>query len=187
MTSDDVNAARATIQESDVLLVQLEIPMPAVLRGIEIAKAAGVRVILDPAPAVETTPPELLAVDLICPNQHEAKQLLRRPIDDSQMEIALAELMTLGPKSVVITMGSRGLMYTDGEQVFHSPPFPVDAVDSTASGDAFAGALAVTWSHGRKLQEAIPFANAAGAIAASRPGAQPSMGSWQEIQAMAGH
>ena len=182
---DDVQAAEDIITAADVLLLQLEIPAEAVLAAIEIARKSGVRIILDPAPAMRVWPQDLLNVDVLCPNESEAATLLGRPvksIDDA--ESAARELNQLGIQQVAITLGSRGTMVCDGEAPQLIEPCVITAVDTTAAGDAFAGALAVRWAEGANFIEAVRFANAAGALAASRKGAQPGMAVREAIDAL---
>ena len=186
VTVEDVHAARGVIEASDIVLVQLEVPLDTVLTAMEVARSAGVRVILDPAPAPIESPvelqAELLQADLLCPNESEAAALTGLPVDTvSQVEDAARELQRRGAKSVAITLGEQGCLLRDGDQQTLIPPYPATVVDTTAAGDAFAGALAVLWAEGAPLAEAVRFANAAGALAASQTGAQPSMAHRTEI------
>jgi ribokinase len=147
------------------------------------ARSAGVRVILDPAPAPNDWPAELLHVDLLTPNESEAAALVGSPVENiEQAEAAARALREKGAQSVAITLGDRGTLLLHGEQALLVEPFAVQAVDTTAAGDAFAGALAVYWAEGNNLPEAVRLANAAGALAASRQGAQPGMPSREEIE-----
>jgi len=183
LSLEDVEKARPAIESADVLLVQLEVPVDTVLASIQVAQKAGVKVILDPAPAPMDVPEPLLEVDLLCPNESEAEALTGIHVKSETDAIqAAAKLQSCGAKSVVITMGDQGALLLDeaGNQMVN--PFPVQAIDTTAAGDAFAGAVAVSWAQGRPLHEAIRFGNAAGALAASRMGAQPGMGTREEIE-----
>ncbi len=185
VTVVDVQAARQAIESAQVLLVQLETPIDSVLAAIRIARAAGVRTIVDPAPAPAHCPDELLGVDLICPNESEAAAITGSPVDTlEQAEAAARTLHRRGARHVVITLGSRGALLFDGSAAQIIEPFAIRAVDATAAGDAFAGALAVAWAGGLSLLQAITFASAAGAVAASRPGAQPSLPTRQEIETL---
>jgi ribokinase len=182
---EDVQAARDVIAASDIVLLQLEIPLDTVLVAQRIARDAGVRVILDPAPARDEWPAELLRVDLLCPNESEAAVFCRAPVHSLQQAAAAAQsLHQMGARHVAVTLGERGTMLWDRESARHVEPFAVTAVDTTAAGDAFAGALAVRWAETDQLEAAVRFANAAGALAASREGAQPSMASRTEIEAL---
>ncbi|MEN3538203.1 ribokinase [Microbispora sp. ZYX-F-249] len=163
-----------TIGRSDALLLQLELPMDAVVAA---ARVPGAEVILTPAPAVPL-PAELLeAVGLIVPNEHEAAALTGR--DDPRD--ALEALLDLVPEAVV-TLGARGALYgsRDGTRL-REPAVPVRAVDTTAAGDTFAGALAVARSEGRDPARALRFASAAAALSVQREGASTSMPRRHEI------
>lgn len=185
LTAADVDRSVELIQAADVLLVQLEIPISTACRGIEIARRAGVKVILDPAPAPLSFPEELLSVDLVCPNASEAADLTGMPIDThDDAAQAAAKLCQMGADCVAITLGEDGtLVHRQGQTKIVSS-FPVTAVDTTAAGDAFAGALAVQWAISDDLFGSVRFANAAGAIAASRDGAQASLSTQFEIKTL---
>ncbi|TWT84977.1 Ribokinase [Planctomycetes bacterium CA13] len=184
VTRTDVEAAAATIQTSDVLLLQLEIPSDAVVTALQIAKHAGVRVILDPAPAPKVFPNEFFEADALVPNQSEAAAILGIPVETVADGMAAVEQLALrGVAFPVITMGSQGAVFGDGETIRSIEPFGVTAVDTTAAGDAFAGALAVAWAEGQTLADSMRMACASGAIASTRLGAQPSMPTRAEVNA----
>ena len=183
LSLDAVNAAEALIAGSDLLMVQLEIPVDRVVAATEIARRHQVPVILDPAPAPAVYPPELLRVDLLCPNETEAASLTGRPVGTLEEVRAAAEwLHAAGAEHVAITLGAMGTCLLSEGRFLQIEPYPVEAIDTTAAGDAFAGALAVRWRQTGNLVEAIQFANAAGALAASRRGAQASMADFHEIE-----
>lgn len=178
----DIENARSEIEASDVVLLQLEIPIAAVVAAIRIAKQAGVRVILDPAPALDVWPESFFQADLMCPNESEAAAFFGHPIENVvQAEAAARTIHARGAKNVAITLGDQGTLLFDGQQTHLVSPYEIIAVDSTAAGDAFAGALAVYWAEKNNLLDAVRFGNAAGALAASRQGAQPSLASRYEI------
>ena len=155
---------RDAIAAADVLLTQLETPIPAVTEAARAARAAGTRVVLNAAPAREL-PPELLdAVDLLVVNEGEAGALKERH-----------ELLDVVPRAVV-TLGAAGawFMDRDGTSV-RVPAFQVSTVDSTAAGDAFTGAVAVAWAEGRDLVDAVRWACAAGAACVRTMGASSSL------------
>lgn len=187
LTVDDVEAASETICNSDLLLIQLEIPQEAVLAGTRLARQAGVSIVLDPAPAPADLSPELFEVDLLCPNESEAATLIGQPVTSvDEAGVAAQELHRRGARNVAITLGESGTLLSgeslEGDQAILIPAFPVDVVDTTAAGDAFAGALAVRWSISGDLHDAVRYANAAGALATSNQGAQASMASLTEIE-----
>ena len=182
---DDVRASREVIAASDIVLLQLEVPAEAVLAAVKIAREEGVRVILDPAPVLPDWPADLFNVDVLCPNESEAATLLGCPMESLEdVASAARKLHQLGVQHAAITLGSRGTMVCDTDSPRLIEPFAVTVVDTTAAGDAFAGALAVRWSEGASFFEAVRFANAAGALAASRAGAQPGMATREAIDAL---
>ena len=187
LTADDVRGLQQVIREADAVLLQLEIPLVTVLEVSRIARESGVRVILDPAPAPQQFPSELLQVDLICPNEHEAEQLTGIVVDSPEHALAAAQaLHRQGARQVVITLGGNGAYLFDEQGGRGIPAFETSAVDTTAAGDAFIGAVVVHWVQTGNLDDAILFGNAAGSIAASRQGAQPSMASRTEIERLWG-
>ncbi|GGQ38552.1 ribokinase [Couchioplanes azureus] len=171
-------AETAVIAASDVLLCQQEIPPDTVVAAARAARAGGTRVILNAAPAREL-PPELReCVDLLVVNEGEAVAITGTPEPD------VAALLELVPR-VVLTLGAEGSRYADRDgRDERIPPFPVDAVDSTAAGDAFTGALAVAWGEGRELVAAVRWASAAGAVCVRTVGASGSLPTRADIDAL---
>ncbi|NEA65919.1 ribokinase [Streptomyces sp. SID12488] len=168
------------IATADALLLQLEIPLTAVVEGARAAHRHGVRTILTPAP-VQPLPPELLAVtDLLVPNEHEAAALTGL----SDPHKAATALLDQVPE-VVITLGAAGSLYAsrDLAEPVTVPAPAVTAVDSTGAGDTFVGALAVALAEGRPMPDALAWAAAAGALSVQRPGASASMPYRSEIEA----
>lgn len=181
----DVDQFASLIANADALLLQLEIPIVCVLHAIEVAQQNGTRVILDPAPVPDGWRDDLLGVDLICPNETEAAAITGRPCATiEEAKSAALSLCDRGAKACVLTLGRQGAVLCEDRNCTVVEPFAVDAVDSTASGDAFAGALAVRWSESGSLVEAVRFGNAAGALAASQAGAQPSLPTREDIERM---
>ena len=180
LSPTDVQRAQAAILDADVLLLQLEVPLETVQMAAELAHQAGVRVILNPAPAPGSPlPPALLVcVDVLTPNEKEAGDLTGAPDSLGQ---AARRLLDMGVEAVVITLGARGALIATPEGQQTVPGFPVEAVDTTAAGDAFNGGLAAALAEGRPLAEAVRFANACGALAATRLGAQPSLPTAEEV------
>ncbi len=185
LTPADVERHAEHIRAAQVLLLQLEIPTPTVIVAARIARAAGVRVLLDPAPAPTLLDPALFTVALLSPNRSEVEALVGRPLPTiAAVSDAARELIARGADAVVITLGADGAVLCADGATRHLPTFPVDAVDATAAGDAFKAALAVRWAEGTSLDDAVRFALAAGALAASRPGAQPSLPRRAEVDAL---
>lgn len=188
LTAEDAAGAGALIAESSILLLQLEVPMDAVLAAAHLAHSRGVRVVLDPAPAPRQPLPRELyrLVDVLNPNEGEAEALSGVAVTDEHAAgIASADLLREGARAVVIKLGARGAFVHDGTRSETVPGICVEAVDTTAAGDAFAGALAVGLAEGKDLIDAVYFANAAGALSVTRHGAQPSMPSRAEVDAFA--
>ncbi|QHD94057.1 ribokinase [Proteus vulgaris] len=165
------------IKEADALLMQLESPLDSVLKAAEIAKQENVQVILNPAPA-QALPDELLSlVDIITPNETETEYLTGiKVIDDESAQQAADVLHHKGIKTVLITLGSRGVWVSEkNNKGCIVPAFKVKAVDTIAAGDTFNGALITALLEGQSMMLAIKFAHAAAAIAVTRAGAQPSV------------
>ncbi|TQJ87443.1 ribokinase [Streptomyces sp. SLBN-31] len=169
----------ALIASADTLLLQLEVPMPAVVAGARAARAHGVRTVLTPAPA-QPLPAELLAAtDLLVPNEYEAITLTGRT-DAVEAAIALLDSVP----AVVVTLGAAGSLYVArGAQPLAVPAPQVTAVDSTGAGDTFVGALATALGEERPIREALRWAAAAAALSVQRPGASASMPYRSEIEA----
>jgi ribokinase len=189
-----VARARGRIAAARVLLLQLEVPVAAVAEAADLAHQAGAWVILDPAPAPAAPLPDRLLrlVDVVNPNEVEARALTGIAVDDEAGARRAAErLLALGCRAAVIKLGARGAFVAAGAAAGGEPTFtmipgiPVAAVDTTAAGDAFAGALGVALAGGRSVPEAARFANVAAAISVMRPGAQPSMPTRAEVEAFA--
>jgi ribokinase len=181
----DIDAARPLIERASVVVMQLEFPLSTVRHAIAMCRRAGVFTILDPAPVpADGLPRALFGVDLLTPNQQEAGLLLgterlrkavrRKAIADPKQ--TAAGLLARGASSVVLKLGSRGAMLVDqSRRIERGRAFKVSVVDTTAAGDAFTGALAVARAEGMSTSQALRFANAAGALACTRLGAQPSL------------
>lgn len=183
VTADQVDQQAALLADCDTLLCQLELPIATVLHAVRLANQLGKRVILDPAPVPTDFPPSLFAVGLLCPNQTEAEQLLGHPIGSTDQALqAVQQLVRRGCGGAIITLGGDGAVICDGQRSEWLPPHDVPAVDSTAAGDAFAGALAAAWHADRSLAEAARLAMAAAALSVTRPGAQPSLPTEGEVQ-----
>jgi len=173
---EGIDQAAEAIRSSDALLLQLEVPLPAIVRAAEIAREAGTIVVLNPAPAQPLPQDVLAAADFVVPNETEAAALTGiTPHDWSTAETAAHALLGGRQGSAVITLGSRGALLLHAGTASRQPAFKVDAVDATAAGDAFLGAFAVALAEGKVPQEALRWGAAAGALAAATSGAQPSL------------
>jgi ribokinase len=176
LSAEDIRQARDAIAGAAVLLLQLETPVEASEAAARIARASGATVILNPAPARELPVSLWALVDVLVPNEREAEQLTGLPVATEQEAArAAAALLGRGVGSVVITLGARGALVLDGQGPALIPSYPLQAVDTTAAGDAFCGALAVALAEGRSLRDAVRFACAAGALSVTVMGAAPSL------------
>jgi ribokinase len=181
LTVEDVQAATEAIRGADCLLVQLEIPIETVRAAVEIAHNSHVRTILNPAPARKLPPEILKLIDTLTPNETEAAILAGQdPSSGGQYSLPrLASILNV--PNLVVTLGSKGACILQNEEPTYVSSFPITPVDTTASGDAFNGALAVALARGESMPQAVRYANAAGAITATRLGAQPSLPTYQEL------
>jgi len=175
----DVDAARASIRAAAGVVIQLEIPRETVLHAVAVARAEGTRVILNPAPIRHTNPLSndlLRQVDVLTPNEHEAANLLGHAEPEGlDWEQAATELQARGIPNVVITLGSEGCVVASRAGIQRLPAVPVTAIDTTAAGDCFTGALAVALAEGADLLPAARFATRAAALSVTGLGAQPSL------------
>jgi ribokinase len=181
----DVDAAEAAIATADVLLLQLESPLETVTRSAGVARAHGVTVILNPAPARPLPAALLSLVDVLIPNESETALLTGMPVGDrAESEAAAQALQKMGVGTVVLTLGERGAMlaWDSGTDLF--PAFEVKPVDTTAAGDAFVGGFAVAFAERQTLAEAVRWGNAAGALATTKLGAQPSLPTRRAVETL---
>ena len=185
VTPADVHQNKQVLQSADVLLLQLEVPTASVMAAIQIAKASGVRCIVDPAPVATDWTDDLLQVDLVCPNETEAEAITGTKIESiDDAKVAAKQVHQRGAKNVAITLGENGTLLFQDAAFHYVEATRVTPVDTTAAGDAFAGSLAVRWAETDDLLESVRFANVAGAIAATRHGAQPSLATRKEIDTL---
>ena len=184
---EDIDKAKEEILGGDVVLMQLETPIETVEYAAKMAAEAGVKVILNPAPApAEPLSKELISnLFLITPNRSEASRLTGIEVTDlaSAQRAALA-LYDIGAKNVIVTLGSEGSLVYDGHMMMRVEAIKVEAVDTTAAGDTYNGVLASVIAEGKSLIDAVHEANIAGAISVTRMGAQPAAPTREEIIAM---
>lgn len=184
----ELNALRkalAKAPQSSVLLLQLEIDLKLVEEAARLAHEAGFTVILDPAPAQPLPASLFQYITLLTPNESEAAVLVGYPLnDEAAVQSAAADLRARGCAQVVIKLGGRGAYWTDGTDEAWLHPFAVKAVDTVAAGDAFNGGTAAALASGQALAEALRWGMAAGAISVTREGAQPSLPTRTELDAL---
>lgn len=179
---DDVVNSKSLISQAKILLMQLETPIETVNRAAQLAHEAGVKVVLNPAPAQKLDDELLKMISILTPNETETELLTNIKVKDIASASKAAEvLLGKGIDSVLITLGARGVFLANGKKQELIPGFKVEAVDTTAAGDVFNGALAVGLAENKLIDEAIQFANAAAALSVTKLGAQPSAHSREEI------
>ncbi|MDA3893642.1 MAG: ribokinase [Salinivirgaceae bacterium] len=187
LSIDDIKAVENEIKLAEVVLVQLEIPIETVKYALQIAKGAGVKTILNPAPAQALSDELLRLVDIITPNETETQLLIGiNPVDEASIEFAAEKLLEKVNDTAMITLGSRGVYYCskNGDKGY-VPSIKVDAVDSTAAGDVFNGYFATYLAADINYDAAIRLANKAAAISVTRKGAQPSIPKIEEVEEFA--
>jgi len=182
LNPEDIQGSKQVISQAKILLMQLETPIETVTRAAQLAHEAGVKVILNPAPAQSLDDDLLKMISILTPNETEAELLTNIKVEDEAGAGDAAEvLLGKGIESVLITLGVRGVFLASGDTRELIPGFKVDAVDTTAAGDVFNGALTVALAENKAFDEAIRFANAAAALSVTKLGAQPSAHSREEI------
>jgi ribokinase len=183
LSVEDVDAARDAIAEAGVLLLQLEIPLDAVRRAAHLGRRAGAVVILNPAPARPLDEELLREISILTPNAGEAKMLTGiEPNDPESCRRAAGFLRERGVETAIITLGEKGAFLSTDDHVGLVPGRSVEAVDTTAAGDAFNGALAHALASRGELPSAVDFANRAAALSVTRLGAQPSLPTRDELE-----
>ena len=182
-TPEDIEAHRDLLEECEIVILQLEIPMDTVLYAVKLARTLGKTVILDPAPVPEHFPEELYQyVDIIKPNESELSRLTGIADTQNHLEEAVQIVKDHGVKNVLVTLGGDGVyLDTENESPVHIPAKKVEVVDTTAAGDSFTAALAAMLLEGKTLKEAAEFANQVSAIVVTREGAQDSIPTLQEV------
>jgi ribokinase len=180
LTAEEIREHALVFEEAKVLLVQLEVPLPAVTQALALAKAKGMTTIVNPAPAQPLSDTILKLVDILTPNETEAAVLTGQ----TGIEEAARNLLARGAREVLVTRGEQGALWVNVAGTREIPPFKVQSVDSTAAGDAFNGALAAALAEGQLLDCALRFASAAGALAVTKRGAQDSLPGRHEIELM---
>ena len=182
-TPEDIEAHRDLLEECEIVILQLEIPMDTVLYAMKLARTLGKTVILDPAPVPEHFPEELYQyVDIIKPNESELSRLTGIADTQNHLEEAVQIVKDHGVKNVLVTLGGDGVyLDTENESPVHIPAKKVEVVDTTAAGDSFTAALAAMLLEGKTLKEAAEFANQVSAIVVTREGAQDSIPTLQEV------
>ena len=186
MTTPDVDRTKPLIEQSSIFMTQLELPLPVVEHGLELAHRAGVPTILNPAPAFDLPPSVYPLCDYLTPNESEAASLAGLPVVDVKSAGRAAdELLRRGVRNVVITLGAEGALVRTGDIAQHVPAFDAGpVVETTGAGDAFSGGFAVALSEGRSVVEAARFGCAVAGISVTRHGTAPSMPTRAEVDSL---
>jgi ribokinase len=182
LTPGDMVEASSAIQESDAVLCQLETPLDATLEAFRLARAAGVKTVLTPAPVQPISNEMFTLCDLCVPNKTEMEQLAACSIDShADIHSAANLLRARGVRNIVVTIGDRGALLVNDAGAVHIPAVDLKAVDTTGAGDAFTAALAVSWAEGLELREAAQRASIVAALTVTRIGAQAAFPSLAEV------
>ncbi len=182
LSPKDVNGAKKEIENAEIVLMQLETPMDTVQHVAAMASKKGVKVILNPAPAAPLSDELLKCLYIITPNKSEAEMISGIKVTGwESARVAADAISAKGVGIVVITLGSLGALIKDGSTYYNVPAEKVTAVDTTAAGDVFNGALCVALAEGKEIHEAVKFASKASSIAVTRMGAQSSIPSRREL------
>ncbi|OPX42117.1 ribokinase [Ruminiclostridium hungatei] len=185
LTPEMIDSAEEEIKRSDVVVIQLEIPLPAVERAVDLAKKHGAIVLLNPAPARELPDVLLSRIDIFTPNESECETLTGMKADSiGAAKDAAVFLASKGITHPIITLGGSGAVYGNAGKIFHRPAPEVEVVDTTAAGDCFSAAVALALSRGKNIAEAVEFGNIAGALTVTRKGAQASLPTPSQIAAL---
>jgi ribokinase len=185
LSPEDVKNAQADIASAGALVAQLEIPLDTVESAARLAKSYAVPFILDPAPARKLSTQLLEMVDVLTPNETEAGILTDIEVTDEKSAAGAAQkLLEFQVKAVIVTMGKKGFLLADENGTAFIPAIGVDAVDTTAAGDAFAASLAVGLAKGKTLYDAALFANYVAALSVTKVGAQSSMPAAEQVEGL---
>lgn len=185
LSSEEVRAAESRIAGSEVLLTQFEGSIEAMAEAINIARAAGVKIILNPAPARPVDPSLFKGVYIITPNETEAEALSEiKVVGEKSAAEAARKIHSMGPEIVIITMGEAGALVYDGDSVTMVPAVKVKTIDTTGAGDAFNGGLATAIAEGQDIFQATKFAVCTAALSVTQVGTAPSMPFRSEIDSL---
>ena len=180
-----VDKAISRINESRVVVTQLEIPVATATYGMKVGKQAGAITILNPAPAAPVPPDAFADIDIVTPNHTELRILLgRQPDDPTDSKDLCNEMLNDGVKTIVLTQGEQGALIVTKDGTLSVPAKMVDVVDTTGAGDAFSGRLAATLAEGQSLEEAVRYAVAAGGLACTQLGVIPALPNRRDVETL---
>lgn len=180
---EDIDNNIEAINNSDIVVVQLETPLETIKYGLKKAKEAGKYTILNPAPAVVLEDEIIENVDLLTPNETELEILSGIQINNEDDIKRAAQIMIdKGVKELIVTLGSKGSLYINKERSMFKSAYKVQAVDTTAAGDSYTGALSVAFANGKNVEEAMDFASKVGALSVMKEGAQSSLPTLKDVE-----
>lgn len=179
---EDIDKCIDSIKQSDIVVVQLETPLDTIKYALQESKQLDKYTILNPAPAVKLDEDIIKNVDLLTPNETELEILSGVKIENEEDIIKAAQVMIQkGVKQLIVTLGSKGSLYIDKDNVKFKESYKVDAIDTTAAGDSYTGALSVALSQDKDMEEAMDFASKVGALCVMKEGAQTSLPTMQDV------
>ena len=182
LSPEMAGAFEKVISTSDIVILQLEIPLDTVEKVVEIARKHKVKILLNPAPARKLSDHLLSMIDILTPNESECEYITGISINSIEdAKKAAIDLLNRGVVQAVITLGGKGVVYNNGKEIIHKPVPDVKVVDTTAAGDSFSGALAVSLSRGDNIDDAIDFANMVGTLTVTKKGAQASLPTLEDV------
>lgn len=180
---DDIDNNIEAIKNSDIVVLQLETPLNTIKYALNKAKELNKYTILNPAPAVKLDDEIIKNVDLLTPNETELEILSEMKIEnEDDISKATNKMIEKGVKELIVTLGSKGSLYINKEKSFFKSAYKVDAIDTTAAGDSFTGALAVALSNNKSIDEAMDFASKVGALSVMKEGAQSSLPTLKDVE-----
>ena len=180
---EDIDNNIESINNSDIVVVQLETPLETIKYGLKKAKEAGKYTILNPAPAVVLEDEIIKNVDLLTPNETELEILSGVEINtEDDIKRAAQIMIDKGVKELIVTLGSKGSLYINKERSMFKSAYKVQAVDTTAAGDSYTGALSVAFANGKNIEEAMDFASKVGALSVMKEGAQSSLPTLKDVE-----
>jgi ribokinase len=183
LAAEDIGQQRAAIEQCEIVVLQLEVPMATVAYTLQLAKQLGKTTILNPAPAQPLSQDLLQNVDLLVPNEHELQSLSGiEVVDEASLKEAANALLEQGVQALIVTLGGAGCCYIDRDRFTMYPTVKIQAVDTTAAGDSFIGGFVTGYVQHRDIDAAIAQAQKAAAITVTRHGAQVSLPTWDELQ-----
>ena len=183
LTPEMVERSEEMIKNSDIMVVQLEIPLETMERAISLAHKHGVKVLLNPAPGRKLSDELLLKVSILTPNETECEIITGHEIRSIEAAKRGVDFLNQkGINQVIVTLGGKGVVYNSSKGIVHKEVPSVKVVDTTAAGDSFTGAVALALSQGKTIDEAVDFGNVVGTLTVTKKGAQTSLPSIEEVQ-----